>query len=179
MEKKTIVDEQTGKIYDLVPEKTWDIIAATFSILYLVVMLVVFSRLLFALLANHSLQDDNPIYVLMAYTAIGGGLGGTINGIRSLIKWHAERKAFMRRYVWKHISQPLLGVALAALVYALFRSGFVAFGGNFAPNENFPNQVLSAFAIGALSGYGSRRVLIWLNGLVKKLFKSKEEDNGG
>lgn len=173
-EQKKIVDEQTGKIYDLVPEQTWDIIAATFSILYLVAMLVIFSVLLFAVLANQSSHEDNPIYVLMAYSAIGGGLGGTINGIRSLIKWHAERKAFMRRYVWKHISQPLLGFALAILVYALFRSGFVAFGGNFMPNENFHNQALAALAVGALSGYGSRRVLIWLNGLVKKLFKTTE-----
>jgi len=174
MESKTVYDRITDRIVELVPEKTWDIIAATFSILYLVVMLVVFSVLLFAVLANHSSHEDNPIYMLMAYTAIGGGLGAIVNGIRSFISWHADRQAFGRRYVWKYISLPLLGAALATMIYAFFRSGLVAFGGNFAPEDNFANQALAAFAIGALSGYGSHRVLKWLDEKVKKLFKITE-----
>ncbi|MHC4112546.1 MAG: hypothetical protein ACYSUY_15855 [Planctomycetota bacterium] len=176
MEREKVIDGATGRSFKLVPEQNWDIIAATFSILYLVVMLAVFSGLLFAILANHSSHEDNPIYVLMAYAAIGGGLGAIVNGIRSFLRWHADRKAFGRRYVWKYISLPLLGAALATMIYAFFRSGFIAFGGNFAPNENFPNQALAAFAIGALSGYGSHRVLKWLDERVKKLFKLT--DNG-
>ncbi|MHC4314402.1 MAG: hypothetical protein ACYSW3_18275 [Planctomycetota bacterium] len=133
MKSQIFVDEKTGNVYNLVPEKSWDIAAATFSIIYLVVMLGVFSVLLFAILSNQYLQEDNPIYKLMAYTVIGGGLGGIINGIRSFIGWHADRRAFGRRYIWKYITLPLLGAVLAAMVYAFFRSGFVAFGGNFAP----------------------------------------------
>ena len=171
MKECTFVDEKTGNIYQLVPEKAWDIAAATFSILYLVIMLAVFSGLLFAILGNQFLQEDNPIYLLMAYTVIGGGLGGVINGIRSFIGWHADRRAFGRRYVWKYITLPLLGAVLAAMVYAFFRSGLVAFGGNFTPNDNFANQALGAFSIGALSGYGSHRVLKWVEEQVNKLFK--------
>ncbi|MHC4086223.1 MAG: hypothetical protein ACYSU5_13585 [Planctomycetota bacterium] len=159
MKSQIFVDEKTGNVYNLVPEKSWDIAAATFSIIYLVVMLGVFSVLLFAILSNQYLQEDNPIYKLMAYTVIGGGLGGIINGIRSL------------RYIWKYITLPLLGAVLAAMVYAFFRSGFVAFGGNFAPDDNFANQTFGAFSIGALSGYGSHRVLKWLEEQVNKLFK--------
>ena len=140
MKECTFVDEKTGNIYQLVPEKAWDIAAATFSILYLVIMLAVFSGLLFAILGNQFLKEDNPIYLLMAYTVIGGGLGGVINGIRSFIGWHADRRAFGRRYVWKYITLPLLGA-------------------------------LGAFSIGALSGYGSHRVLKWLEEQVNKLFK--------
>ena len=171
MKECTFVDEKTGNIYQLVPEKAWDIAAATFSILYLVIMLAVFSGLLFAILGNQFLKEDNPIYLLMAYTVIGGGLGGVINGIRSFIGWHADRRAFGRRHVWKYITLPLLGAVLAAMVYAFFRSGLVAFGGNFAPDDNFANQALGAFSIGALSGYGSHRVLKWLEEQVNKLFK--------
>ncbi len=171
MKECTFVDEKTGNIYQLVPEKGWDIAAATFSILYLVVMLAVFSGLLFAILGNQFLQKDNPIYLLMAYTVIGGGLGGVINGIRSFIGWHADRRAFGRRYVWKYVTLPLLGAVLAAMVYAFFRSGLVAFGGNFTSDGNFANQALGAFSIGALSGYGSHRVLKWLEEQVNKLFK--------
>ncbi len=174
MERKTVIDGITGRLVELVPEQTWDIIAATFSILYLVVMLIVFSGLLFAVLANQSSYEENPIYILMAYTAIGGGLGAIINGIRSFLGWHADRQAFGRRYIWKYISLPLLGAALAAMIYAFFRSGLVVFGGNFTPEENFANQALAAFAIGAISGYGSHRVLKWLDEKVKKLFKITE-----
>ena len=175
MEKdyETVLDEQTGKTYELIPEKTWDIIAATFSILYLILMLFIFSGLLVVVWNVQSFEHntDLAIYLLMIYAFIGGGLGGVVNGIRSFIIWHAERKAFGRRYIWKYISQPLLGAVLAAMVYAVFRSGLVASGANFVPTDNFANQSLAAFALGALSGYGSRRVLIWLEKLVKKIFK--------
>jgi len=171
---ETVLDEQTGKTYKLIPEKTWDIIAATFSILYLILMLFVFSGLLVAVWKVQSFEGDTNIavFLLMIYAFIGGGLGGVVNGIRSFIDWHAERQAFGRRYIWKYITQPLLGAVLAAMVYAVFRSGLVASGANFTPTDNFANQALAAFALGALAGYGSRRVLIWLEKLVKKGFKT-------
>jgi len=181
MKKQDIVDEQTGKSYEVVPEETWDVVMAVLSILYLVVVLVTFICLFFAIWTGYSIEVDNPkfpVLLLMAYAVVGGGIGGAVNGIRSFIGWHAEREAFKHRYVWKYISLPLIGVALAVIVYAFFRSGLVAFGGNFAPNENFANQALAAFAIGALSGYGSRRVLIWLDRLVKKLLKIADTDTG-
>lgn len=56
------------------------------------------------------------------------------------------------------------------LQYALFRSGIIAAGGNFTPDDNFTNQVLAAFGIGALSGYGSHQVFIWLDKQVRKIF---------
>lgn len=175
MKKQDFVDEQTGKTYEVAPEGTWDVVVAVLSILYLVVALVIFTCLFFAIWTNYSIEIDDPkspVLLLMAYAIIGGGLGGAINGIRSFIGWHAEREAFKRRYVWKYISQPLIGVALAVIVYAFFRSGLVAFGGNFTPDDNFANQALAAFALGALAGYGSRRVLIWLKKLVERIFKT-------
>jgi hypothetical protein len=179
MKKQDFVDEQTGKSYEVVPEGTWDVFVAVLSILYLVIVLVIFTYLFFAIWTGYSIEIDDPkspVFLLMAYAVVGGGLGGAINGIRSFIGWHSEREAFKRRYVWKYISQPLIGVALAAMVYAFFRSGLVAFGGNFAPNQNFANQALAAFAIGAFSGYGSRSFLILLDKLVKKLFKIANAD---
>jgi len=173
MKQEDFVDKQTGKSYEVVPEGAWDVVVAVFSILYLVVVLVICTCLFFATWTGYSIEIDDPkspVFLIMVYAVIGGGLGGTINGIRSFIGWHAERKAFNRRYVWKYISQPLIGVALATMVYALFRSGIVTLGGNFTPDDNFTNQVLAAFGIGAITGYGSRRTLIWLDNVVKKVF---------
>ena len=171
---ETVLDEQTGRTYKLIPEKTCDIIAATFSILYLILMLVVFSGLLVVVWKESSFHDDTNIavFLLMIYAFIGGGLGGVVNGIRSFIEWHAERRAFGRRYIWKYITQPLLGAVLAAMVFAVFRSGLVASGANFETADNFANQALAAFALGALAGYGSRKVLIWLKRLVERIFKT-------
>jgi hypothetical protein len=173
MKQTDFVDEQTGKSYEVVPEGTWDVVVAVFSILYLVVVLVICTFLFFAIWTGYSIEIDapkSPVFLLMVYAVIGGGLGGTINGIRSFIGWHAERKAFNRRYVWKYISQPLIGVALAAMVYALFRSGIVTVGGNFTTDDNFTNQILAAFGIGAISGYGSRSAIKCMDKLVKKVF---------
>lgn len=182
MEEETVLDEQTGKSYKLEPEKGWDIAAAIFSILYLVAMLGFFFWQLIETCAGQGLllklflpegvdYPNSPLYRLMAYTVIGGGLGGIVNGIRSFINWHAERKAFGRRYVWKYITLPLLGAVLAAIVYAIVRGGIAALGVNYTPGEDFTNQAMSAFAIGALSGYGSHKVFKWLDGHVNKLFR--------
>ena len=182
MEEETVLDEQTGKSFKLEPEKGWDIAAAIFSILYLVAMLAFFSWQLVETCVGQGLllklflpkgvdYPNSPLYRLMAYTVIGGGLGGIVNGIRSFISWHAERKAFGRRYVWKYITLPLLGAVLAAIVYAIVRGGIAALGGSYTPGEGFTNQAMSAFAIGALSGYGSHKVFKWLDGHVNKLFR--------
>lgn len=44
---------------------------------------------------------------------IGGGLGGTVNGIRSFLFWHCERIAFGRQFVCKYVTAPRVGATLA------------------------------------------------------------------
>lgn len=176
-------DEQTGKVFKLKPERYWDVIAATIGILYSIAMLIFFSWLLFDLCTDNRsllkfliLQNvdilESPIFRLIVYAVIGGGLGGTINGIRSIIIWHCERAAFGWRFIWKNITHPLLGAVLAAIVYAIIRGGIAAFeGGLAAKSEPGGTQAFSAFAIGALSGYGSHKVFRWLDEQVNKLFR--------
>jgi hypothetical protein len=176
-------DEQTGKVYELEPERCRDTIAATISILYSIAMLIFFSWLLIDFCTGNRLllrflipQNakilESSLFRLIAYTVLGGGLGGTINGIRSVIIWHCERRAFGWRFVWKNITLPLLGVVLAAIVYAIIRGGIAAFGGGFAiPAEAGDTQAFSAFAVGAIAGYGSHKVFRWLDEQVNKLFR--------
>lgn len=181
--RKFAVDEQTGKSFELLPEQRWDIAAATISILYLIAMLLFFSWLLIDIVIGqnvllrsvsprHTAYLKSPIFKLIVYTVIGGGLGGVVNGIRSFIIWHAERMAFGWRFIWKYITLPLVGTILAAVVYAIVRGGLAVFGGTFESSQDIPTQALAAFAIGALTGYGSHKVFIWLDKQVNKLFKT-------
>ena len=178
----TAIDEQTGKVFELETEMLWDIITATFSVVYLLIMLLLLcwalfdiyhgqNELLTRIFSEDTIYPDSPLSRLIAYAVIGGGLGGVVNGFRSIIIWHAERKAFGWRFTWKYITLPPLGAVLAAMVYAIVHSGMGVLGGGFAQGENYTNQALSAFAIGALSGYGSQKVFKWLDGHVNKLFR--------
>lgn len=182
MTKRFAIDEQTGKTFELIPERIWDVVAAIFSILYLIAWLVFFSWLLFdicigryllikLIIPEHAAIIKSPLFRLIAYTIIGGGIGGIINGIRGFIVWHPERMSFGWRFMWKNITIPLVGAILAGVVYAIMRGGIAAFGGSFRPDEDFTTQAFAAFAIGALSGYGSHKVFRWLDEQVNKLFK--------
>jgi PASTA domain-containing protein len=181
-EESWAIDDQTGKVFKLAKEKPWDIAAATVSVLYLMVMLVFYSWqlldigfgkniLLKIIFTNNADSLNTALYRIIAFTVIGGGLGGTVNGIRGFIVWHSERKGFGWRFIWKYITFPLLGAILAGIVYAIVRGGVAAFGGNFTPNQDLTNQTLAAFGIGALSGYGSHKVFRWLDSIVNRMFK--------
>jgi hypothetical protein len=111
---------------------------------------------------------------LLAYTIIGGGLGGVVNGIRSFLKWHTEYQAFGLRFWWKYFTLPWLGATLALFVYAIIRSGIAIFGSDAGITTTSISQSLSTLSVGALAGYGSRQVFIWLDAQVSKLFKVGE-----
>lgn len=177
----TAIDELTDKPFELWTEALWDTVAATFSVLYLLAMLVFLCWVLFDIyhgqnqvltlvFSEDTTYPDSPLSRLIAYAVIGGGLGSVVNGFRSINSWHAERKAFGWRFMWKYITLPPLGAVLAAIVYAVVHCGIGVLGGGVAQGENSANQVLSAFAIGALSGYGSHRAFKWLDEHVKTMF---------
>jgi hypothetical protein len=184
-EKIYVRDESTGIVYELHPEKTLDTSFAIISILYLLFMLAFFFWQLFDVwIGQYSLVNwigydigrlGSPSFRLVAFTFIGGGLGGIINGIRSIIGWHSERSGFGRRFVWKYIVAPWIGTALALFAFALIRSGIAIIGGDFKTDAADIRQTLSMFAIGVLSGYGSREVFIWLDAQVKRIFKVTSE----
>lgn len=187
LESVPVTDPQTGKSYDLMSEAIWDIVAAIFSFLYLLFMLVLFSLALFDiyhgqnrvlefLFSKDMIYPDSPLCRLIAYAVIGGGLGGIINGFRSIIMWHSERNAFGWRFMWKYITLPPIGAVLAAMVYALVYGGIGVLGGDFTPDENSANQALSAFGIGALAGYGSQKVFKWLDYYVNRIFSTTQAE---
>jgi hypothetical protein len=174
-------DEQTGNPFELETETLWDIAAATFSVLFLCALFFVFAWALFDLYhgQNQMLQylfskdmtyPDSPLSQLIAYAVIGGGLGAIVNGFRSIVSWHAERRAFSWRFLWKYLTLPPLGAVAAAMVYAFVYAGVAFLGGSFPDGQNSANQVLVAFGIGVLAGYGSPKGFKWLDVHVNRTF---------
>jgi hypothetical protein len=150
--------------------------------LYLLVSLAILTWLLFdTWMGRHVFLDkicryeharlDSSAFHLVAFTVLGGGIGGTVNGLRSCLIYH---HLFERRYIWKYITAPWMGASLALLVYALIHSTISVFGGTSTPAEG-TSQVLSNFAAGALAGYGSKDVFIWLDAQVHELFKVTQQ----
>ncbi|MCX6581605.1 MAG: PASTA domain-containing protein [Candidatus Aminicenantes bacterium] len=177
-------DQITGKEYDLRKEEAPDTLAAWLSIIYLLIMACFFLWQLFDLwIKNFTLikyLGYNPVgldisynFHIVCYTFLGGALGSIVNEIRSFKYWHCELNGFGRRFIWKALSSPWLGGIVALIVFALIRAGVTVLGGDFSGGDNGDkniNQMLSMFALGAISGFGSHKVLLWLDDLVNKRF---------
>jgi hypothetical protein len=155
--------------------------AGSVSILYLLLSLGFIGWLLFdiwidahtlARILGYDLTElKTPIYHLVAYTVLGGAMGGIVNGLRSAVTYY---KGFDPHFLWKYIAAPWMGAALALIGFALLKSTVAIFGGTAsAANADTP-QFLANFAIGALAGYGSKDVFIWLDSQVHNLFASKK-----
>jgi hypothetical protein len=155
--------------------------AGNLCIFYLLLMLAFLSWQLFdtwisrySLLTSigYGLQRQQTLR-LIAFTLIAGALGGVVNGLRSGLRYH---QTFDRRHTWKYVCAPWMGAMLALFVYALLRSSISVLGGN--PGGNLGNtQVLSNFSVGALVGYGSKDVFVWLDNKVTKFFQVPPQSN--
>jgi hypothetical protein len=161
-----------------VQKKDADRGAAAKCILYLLLALAFFGWLLFdTWIENHYLAHtlgynrallQNTNFRVVAFTVIAGGLGGAIDGIRSILHY---TETFNRKHLWKYISMPWMGCTLGLFVYALLRSSMAVLGGNVSSGGVGNTQVLANFAVGALAGFGSKDVFIWLDDKVHKIFQ--------
>lgn len=180
---KIIVDEQTGQAFEALPERWFDVLSAWISAVY---SLVVIGYLGYVVLDVWSeayklwppwitSQIEDPgsasVFKLIVFTAVGGGMGAAVNNIRGFVSWHAERRAFGWRFIWKYLSLPPLGATLAVLVYGILQGGIAVFNGGNVGGTGTALTSLSAWATGTLAGYGSHKVFIWLDDKVNTLFK--------
>ena len=109
---------------------------------------------------------------LVSFTVIGGALGAVINGVRSLLNYY---NGFNSRYAWKYICAPWMGATLALFVYTLMHSSLIILTGSGGAETISSGQVLSNFAAGALAGYGSKDVFIWMDAKVHGIFQVTEK----
>ena len=179
-----VFDEQTGQSFEVNAEGAVDIISAWLSALYSLAAIAFLGWVLldtwsaqyslWPAVLETSLKSNSlsvTVFRLIIYTAIGGGMGAAVNNLRSFVSWHAERKAFGWRFVWKYIALPPLGATLAVLVYGILQGGMAVFNGGNVGGTGGTVTALSAWATGTLAGYGSHKVFIWLDDKVNTLFK--------
>src|SRR4030095_9514132 len=95
----------------------------------------------------------SPQYHLVVAAIAGGAIGGTVNGIRSVLDYST---AFDGRYAGKYIAAPWMGAALALVAHALLTTTAAMVGGQAVAVPGSSPQLLSNFAIGALAGYGAK-----------------------
>jgi hypothetical protein len=184
-----VTDEQTGQSYEINPESKLDVVSAWISGAYSLGSIAFLAWLLldiwsgeysFSFLKPYKAMLvpveggsapllDPKVFKLVAYTAIGGGMGAAVNNIRGFIQWHAERKAFGWRFIWKYLALPPIGATLAVLVYGIIQGGIAVFNGGTIATSGI--TAFSAWATGTLAGYGSHKVFIWLDDKVNSLFK--------
>jgi hypothetical protein len=159
-----------------------DEIAGAASMLYLFFALAGGVWLLFdTWIDAHSLPrmlgyDITPLrasahYHTVVNAVVGGSIGGVVNGLRSALRFS---KGFDHRYLWKYLFAPWMGAALSLVAFAVLTTTAVIMGGQGPAAEVGSPQLLSNFAMGALAGYGSKDVLIWLDAQVQKLFAVTE-----
>lgn len=175
-------DNVKGVVKTADNEPKGDRAAAAVSLSYSLLSLAFFSWILFdTWIGRNTLPGsvgydrtllNSPTFRLVTYTIVGGGLGGIINGIRSCLMYY---RGFDRRYMVKYVAAPWMGATLALFVYALIRSSIAVFGGGVAANNGGTSQALANFAAGALAGYGSKDVFIWLDAQVQNLFSVPEQ----
>ena len=168
--------------YGGIKEGRLDLIAAWISILYTNGLLLCLSWLVFWIWSGKYVEQLNRHFAvslsdyklaafrLIAYTAIGGGIGAAVNNIRTFLKWHADKQSFNRRCVWNYVALPVQGAVLAVIVCAIIQSGVTTLSGINNTGIGAVNS-LTAWAIGSLAGYGSRDVSIWLDQKVSSLFQ--------
>ncbi len=163
------------------PNRITDKMAGHLCILYLLVMLAFLAWQLFDTWVGrnsilrplgYAIQRQQT-FRLIVFTLIAGALGGVVNGLRSTLQYCHE--GFDRQYTWKYLCAPWMGATLALFVYALLRSSISVLSGNAGgAGGNIGNtQVLSNFSAGALVGYGSKDVFVWLDAKVEKFFHVK------
>lgn len=113
------------------------------------------------------------IFRSVAFATAGGGMGGAVNGIRSILQRHSDvsnPKRFHWRYAYIYAFLPPLGATLGMVAIALVQTGIGVMSGE-ATIEAGTGPAMSALAIGFLAGYGSGEVFVWLDARVSALFR--------
>jgi len=183
--RRTACDPQTGEVFELETEQWPATLAAAAVSLYLIAATLFLLWLLFDTWSGRNLaltwlgftsaQTNVALFKPMVFVAIGGALGGSVDGIRSVITWHSKYNAYGVRFVWKDISLPLVGAAIALVVYMALLSGDGLVGGD-ASLVSAKTPTMVAFALAWIAGFSGQQVFKWLDAQANRLFRVARAD---
>jgi tetratricopeptide (TPR) repeat protein len=184
----SLQDPQTGQSYKLHFEDRFAAIVANVSFAYLLAALVFIiwmavdtllrkNTMLVSVFGYHwDSTESNPLnsngYRLLAMTAIAGAFGGTLDAIRSLVRWHSEADSYGPRFLPRDIGMPWIGGTIGLIVYVLVRSGAGLLNGDFTLDESNPAALTSSVAIGFLGGFSSIQVYKWIDATANNIFST-------
>jgi len=178
--RRVVRDDQTGIPYEVEPESPLATLAAAIAALYLLCTLVFGGWLLLDVWSGQnrflirlgSLQAPlaSATFRMMAFVAIGGALGGTVDGIRSVISWHCQYKGYGARFIVKDLMLPPLGGIVGLAVYVTVKGGAGLFNGDFSLEPKGGSAHVAAFAVAFLGGFSSLQVFRWLDAQANKIF---------
>jgi hypothetical protein len=117
------------------------------------------------------------------FSALAGGVGGSL-GILYSLYWHvAFKQDFDKQYIMYYLVQPVMGFFLGFAVYFIVASGFLLV--NFAINSgtNSSSDVLSATTViaiqvllGFIAGFRQRFVLEMIDKIVQRVSPTPPDD---
>ena len=183
--RETAVDEQTGKTFEIKREGRLATVVAGISSVYLICSVAFLLWLLFDTWSGRNqlllhfgydqMTTGRSSFRLIAYVALGGALGATVDGIRSIVSWHSERQAYGIRFIWKDLSLPFVGAAVGIMVYVTVRGGMGLLSGDFAMGDKGAMPKITAFAVSALAGFSCWQVFRWLDSKANQIFSVVKE----
>ncbi len=113
--------------------------------------------------------DNAPLRALL-YAVSSGMVGASFYNLRALAEHIAVEHDYSARFWVDYLTRPLLGAILGAVVYA-FAVGLAWTLTLQGPTNLRTPEVM--FALGFLSGYALRLVLLWLNSIAKAVFRTE------
>jgi hypothetical protein len=175
-----VKDEQTGHLFKVKPETGFAVIVAAISATYLIAALLFLLWLLFDTWSGRDvllvrMGYDKAVlaagsFRLLAYVAIGGGIGGAVDGLRAIIFWHAEKKGYGPRFIWRDLALPPMGAAVGLIAYAIVRGGVGLLSGDVSLDPKSGTPVMAAFAVGTLAGFSALQAFRWFDWQANKIF---------
>jgi hypothetical protein len=118
---------------------------------------------------------SSSTFRLLAYVAIGGAVGATLDGIRSNISWHSERVAYAGRFIWRDLALPLCGAGVGLMTYIAVRGGAGVFSGDFALDGAGKAPAMVGFGVATLAGFSYRQVFRWLDAQSSRIFSVTQD----
>ncbi len=149
---------------------------------FLALLLLALGGLVYLLLLANFSSTSLEIVRTLGFVAAGAMIGSVLYQIRRLFRRYYENQNHEQVWMGECLSAPWEAVGLATVVLSLIRGGAFLLGGYAASAPGPVNADTArafgfvAFGAGALVGFGTREVVLWLRTLMKTMFPTPKPE---